>query len=331
MGEEKSDKINRPFRNSRFKPSGFTGNIRKPLNVKKIGTTIPKKLLILPIGLLTIGFLLLTASGLGSLEFAPGVPFPRQAEANFGPYTPSMALILVLFAIVAIFSFGLFLSIIKARNTLGLTIIGLAVVLGALFLMALVASAAHQELPESLPTPIVLDEIEEAPLEEDETELFSEFTETVANNEFEEPPLPAWISFTVSLLLILIVFSLAWLLLRKRFARNDDQRAAFVEIAEQAAREISAGQDWGDAITSCYAKMLEAVGETHKIGATENSLTPAEFVALMVNARMPAPPAERLTHLFERVRYGGKQATQSEIDEAVACLQEIVAVCRRDA
>ena len=127
------------------------------------------------------------------------------------------------------------------------------------------------------------------------------------------------------------LFSLAWPLLRKRFATSDDQRAAFVEIAEQAVREISAGKDWGNAITNCYAKMLDTVGETHKIGATENSLTPAEFVARMVNARMPAAPAERLTRLVERVRYGGKQATQSEIDEAVACLHEIVAACQGDA
>jgi hypothetical protein len=290
-----------------------------------------KKMLLLPIGLLTIGFLLLTASGLESLEFAPGVPFPRQAEGDFGPYPPSMTMILVLFGITAIFIFGLFLLLKKSRSTLGLALLGLAVVLGALFFMAVVASLGHQELPESLPTPIVLDEMAEAPIDEDEIDLFSEFSEEAASEEFEAPPLPFWIPFFLSLVLVLTVFSLAWLFFRNRITRRDDQRAAFVEIAEQAAREISAGQDWGDAISNCYAKMLDAAGQTHKLGATDKSLTPAEFVALMVDARMPAAPAGRLTRLFERVRYGGKQATQSEIDEAVACLQEIVAACRGDA
>lgn len=291
-----------------------------------------KKYLLLPIGLLAIGLLFLTASGLGSLEFAPGVPFPHQTEGDFSSYPPSMTMIFVLFGIAAIFGFGSFLLMKKSRSTLGLALLGLAIVIGALFLMAIVASLGHQELPESLPTPIVLDEMAEALIDEDEIDLFSEFTEEVVSDEFEEPPLPFWIPFLLSLVLVLIVFSLAWLLLKNGFMRSDDdQRAAFVEIAEQAAREISAGQDWGDAITNCYAKMLDAVGETHKIGATDISLTPAEFVALMVSAQMPAAPAERLTRLFERVRYGGKQATQPEIDEAVACLQEIVAACRRSA
>jgi len=286
-----------------------------------------KKALLVPIGLLTIGFLFLTASGLGSLEFAPGVPFSRPDNADFSPYPVSMTMVFVLFGIAVIFGFGAFLSIIKSRKTLGLIIIGLAIVIGVLFLMALVSSLGQQELPESLPTPFVLYELAEA-LEEEEIDIFSEFGEAVVSDEFEEPSLSPWVSFFLSLVLVLMVFSLAWLFFRNRIMRSDDQRAAFAEIAEQAAQEISAGKDWGDAITNCYAKMLDTVGETRKIGATDNSLTPAEFVALMVNARMPAAPAERLTRLFERVRYGGKQATQPEIDEAVDCLQEIVAACQ---
>jgi hypothetical protein len=286
-----------------------------------------KKLLILPIGLLTIGFLFLTASGLGSLEFAPGVPFSRPSEGDFSPYPPSMTMVFVLFGIAVIFGYGAFLSIVKSRKTLGLTIIGLAIVIGVLFLMALVSALGQQELPESMPTPFVLYELAEA-LEEDEVDIFSEFGEAVVSDEFEEPSLSPWIPFFLSLALALMVFSLAWLFFRNSITRSGDQRAAFAEIAEQAAQEISAGQDWGDAISNCYAKMLDAVGKTHKLGATDKSLTPAEFVALMVDARMPAAPAKRLTRLFERIRYGGKQATQPEIDEAVDCLQEIVAACQ---
>lgn len=286
----------------------------------------PKNIAIL-VGLFTIGMLFITASGLESFEFSPGTPFSHLPEGDFSPYPPSVAFIFAMFGALTLFILALFFLTPWSRRKVRLILAGVALLTAILGIMAAVAALSQSALPESLPTPMPEVTLQAEILEEEPFEV--EEGIDIPNQEFEEPAIPVWVSFGLSLLLVLLVFLLAWLFLRERMPSNDE-RIALAGIAEQAMDEIKAGKDWGDAIINCYANMLQAVTESQKIVLRHDSLTPAEFVALMVKARLPAAPVERLTVLFERVRYGGKQATQAEIDEAIACLADIVAASRGD-
>jgi hypothetical protein len=57
-------------------------------------------------------------------------------------------------------------------------------------------------------------------------------------------------------------------------------------------------------------------------------ITPSEFAVVLEKIGLPADAVRRLTALFERVRYGGKHSTRKDIDEAIACLSEIVEACQ---
>jgi hypothetical protein len=236
---------------------------------------------------------------------------------------------LVMFGALVVFIFAIILLMPWNNRKLQLIIAGIGIVVGLLILMAAAASLASQELPETTPTPVpevspIAQEVEEDPPFAPEEGI------DLAPQTFEEPPVSPWVSFLLSLSIVLVIFAIVWFVWRAN-SKPADQRAAFADLAEQAVDEIKAGEDWGDAILNCYAGMLDAVYATRKIPQKQTSLTPAEFVALMVKEKMPAEPVERLTRLFERVRYGGKKATQREIDEAIACLNDIIAASRSEA
>jgi len=289
---------------------------------------LKSKNLVVLLGALTIGFLLLLATGLDGLTFLPGTPFSTVAEGDFGPYLPSATFIFMMFGVLSFFIIGIMLLLPWTRRQIKLVLLGFFVLLVALLIMMAAAMTAHQELPASLPTPTV-EFIATPVLLEEEDDVLIEPGVYVANQDFSEPPISPWFSFFLSLGMVLLVFLLVWALFLRDRLDGADQRVVLAEIAGQALDEIKAGKDWGDAILNCYGGMLQAVTDNKKV-IPDESLTPAEFVAFMVRARLPVGPVERLTALFERVRYGGKTASRGEIEEAMACLADIVAACRGD-
>jgi Domain of unknown function (DUF4129) len=56
-------------------------------------------------------------------------------------------------------------------------------------------------------------------------------------------------------------------------------------------------------------------------------MTPGEFATRLEQAGLPSDAVHRLTHLFERVRYGGHRSATPEVNEAVACLTTILQYC----
>lgn len=117
-----------------------------------------------------------------------------------------------------------------------------------------------------------------------------------------------------------------WVFFRHRWS-NDVPLDDLAGIAEQTVSDLQSGRDYGDAIINCYANMTHSVNRLRGIRRRGN-LTPEEFIAVLERAHLPRDPVRRLTSLFERVRYGGKSASQVEIDEAVTCLMEIVSAIR---
>ena len=148
---------------------------------------------------------------------------------------------------------------------------------------------------------------------------------------FSPPDVPPWATYLISISVILALLLLAWGLSRwwKRFSRPKPDSASLDDlaaIARSSLDDLEAGQDWDDVIVGCYARMSEAVNRRRGIFRTQ-ATTPAEFAQRLERAGLPGDAVRRLTRLFEAVRYGGRSSSQKEINEAVSCLTAILHYC----
>jgi len=155
--------------------------------------------------------------------------------------------------------------------------------------------------------------------------------ETVAQPAFAPPDLPPMLTYFISVAVLLLTFGLLWLF-GKKFAsmRTRPQTDASLDDIAAAARqsldELSAGENWHDAIVRCYARMNEAVSRRRGLHR-DSAMTPDEFASHLTRSGLPAEPVQRLTRLFESVRYGARSAGDRERDEASACLSDILRYC----
>jgi hypothetical protein len=148
---------------------------------------------------------------------------------------------------------------------------------------------------------------------------------------FSPPQIPSWMNYLISIGVVLTLLILAWSLSRwwKRLTRPrivkeplDDLAA----IARSSLNDLNDGQDWDDVIVGCYARMSDAVSRKRGLFRTK-AMTPAEFARRLERAGLPGDAVLRLTRLFEAVRYGGRESSQKEINEAVSCLTAILHYC----
>ena len=102
--------------------------------------------------------------------------------------------------------------------------------------------------------------------------------------------------------------------------------ASIRDIARASLDDIASGRDWGDVIIQSYVRMNEAVS-TRRGLLRAAAVTPREFAERLEQAGLPAQAVGRLTRLFEAVRYGSKASSQSDVNEAVACLNSILQAC----
>ena len=115
----------------------------------------------------------------------------------------------------------------------------------------------------------------------------------------------------------------AWRMARLRLAARLGP-GVLDELAEEAGRAaqaIQAGDDPRDAVLRCYKEMcaiLAREGNVHDI----DSLTPREFAVLLRAHGMGSAHADRLTWIFEEVRYGSRPSTPLAA-EAIACLEAV--------
>lgn len=148
----------------------------------------------------------------------------------------------------------------------------------------------------------------------------------VTPSVFTAPQVSSWTSYLVALGILLIVAGIwGWLVWRKR--KMGAPYEALAEIAQSALEDIEAGKDWGNAILNSYSRMNTAVAEWRGIHRGV-SMTPAEFANYLVSMHLPDAPVYRLTALFERVRFGNKESSRKDIQEAVDCLTAILDYCR---
>jgi len=148
---------------------------------------------------------------------------------------------------------------------------------------------------------------------------------------FSPPQFPPWMNYLISIGVILALLLLTWGLVRwwRRFSRPrpaSDSLDDLATIARSSLDDLYAGQDWDDVIVGCYARMNDAVSRKRGLFRTQ-AMTPAEFARRLERAGLPGDAVRRLTRLFEAVRYGERKSSQKEINEAVSCLTAILHYC----
>jgi len=136
-------------------------------------------------------------------------------------------------------------------------------------------------------------------------------------------------AFAVALLVLLIVAGVVYYAWLHRPVQAPHSSIALDElggIVQAALNDLDAGRAWDDTIIQCYVRMSEIVNVERGL-QRQQAMTPSEFAERLIRAGLPASAVQRLTRLFEAVRYGAQPSTPAEVDEAVACLRTIVDAC----
>ena len=264
--------------------------------------------------------LLLLASGLSGLAFQPGhfyaLPSSSAERSTAGGVTPTgstsdfltaafsllsivLMLCLVISLIMAIFSA-------KYRRYLLQQIVSIALVV--LFFILIGRIAGGNGKPRN---------VEMAPAQPQAQPPIGETLPT-----FAATPTP-WLTWTIILLLAVLLIGSIWFFWR-RGRPPSSSTPPLTEAAQQALTDIHAGGDVYNAVLRCYREMSRLLAEQQGM-RRDRTMTPREFAQHLRVTGLRDEHIQRLTQLFERVRYGGRQASEREAQEAVACLTAIVA------
>jgi len=155
--------------------------------------------------------------------------------------------------------------------------------------------------------------------------------EDIAPPVFEPPQVSETFSFLITLVIVLVIATIAWRFYLWRKEQNDALNVKhpldeIAKIARTSLNELSRQGASQDAIIRCYENMSQAVFARR--GLQRSYVMPAaEFAQKLEHAGLPHEPVNRLTRLFESARYGSHLSTQSDIDEAVSCLTSILKSC----
>lgn len=147
--------------------------------------------------------------------------------------------------------------------------------------------------------------------------------------EFAPPELSGGWAFWIAGLLLLILSFAAVHIVNHAFERWYKPAVDLNEIADiarGALSELTGSSLPGNVIVRCYLDMNKAVGEKRGL-VREAAMTPAEFAARLEGMGLPSGDVHGLTGVFERVRYGGQEASPGEIEEAKRCLTGILEAC----
>ena len=159
----------------------------------------------------------------------------------------------------------------------------------------------------------------------------TEAGEVISPTSFIPPSESSALSYIITLGMVFIFALSAWYLMRMwirlRAERAvSDPRTDLAAIARSSLRDLSDGHDWQGVIQECYARMSDAVSRNRGI-VRQDAMTTGEFARRMEEAGLPAAPVQRLTRLFEMVRYGDKKSSTTDINEAVSSLNAVLHAC----
>jgi hypothetical protein len=271
------------------------------------------------LGMAVVAMILLSAS-LSELEFLPGQPFSlgrRPAQVGLGGAVGEgdvlVALLRALVILTAVLTpFAIIYLIVspKARKRLLTQLVPIFLLLFFFYRW----TSVKRDLPGEESQPVSgLPPI------------------TLPPSSLESvPDPPQWLTLVTSLgLAVLIAAFLVgalWLVWRGR-RRPASSLKQLAQEAQEALDALLAGADLRNTIMRCYFEMARVLSEQRGI-RRQKDMTPREFERRLEKAGLPGEPVQRLTRLFEQVRYGTKVPNEREEGQAIACLTAIIEACR---
>jgi hypothetical protein len=137
---------------------------------------------------------------------------------------------------------------------------------------------------------------------------------------------PDWITnptaltaFVVGVILLALLGSIGWFMWRRRKGRKV---GLIAREAQLSLDRLQAGHDIRNVIIECYYRMCQVLSEQRRIERAK-SMTPREFASRLELAGVGGIEAQRLTRLFEAVRYGAQSYGPIEEREAIECLTAV--------
>ncbi len=175
------------------------------------------------------------------------------------------------------------------------------------------------------------------------TNLFPDFTQANAAVSssptdaatapvFEPPQVSNILIYVIGFVVLLIVAFIFWKLIgwwgrvKKELAAARQPMTEIAAIVRSSLKEIASGENSTNAIIRCYEQMSYAVDEKRGL-RRDFAMTVSEFAERLERAGLPHEPVQRLTRLFESVRYGAGKTAPRDVDEAVVCLNAILKYC----
>ncbi len=270
------------------------------------------------------GILFVLIGGLNSTTFLPGTPLPNPFTAvDIAPFAGTasqgtwgmnavrlIVQILFILAVVVIVIFAIFSS--EFRWIL-LTI--------ALIFLVILAILSQIEIKQRG---------EQVEMQEQSDIVFGEPPPPAPPVHVEIPDARAtdWLMILMALgsAAVLTAIGLFFLLrVYPAFQKRRTERNLLLDELGQRAHEavtmIRAGGDPREAILRCYKEMSEIVSKEERI-PNFSYFTPREFATRLRSSGMMVAYVDRLTAIFEQVRYGGRPGG-AFVDEAIACLGAI--------
>jgi Domain of unknown function (DUF4129)/Domain of unknown function (DUF4381) len=147
------------------------------------------------------------------------------------------------------------------------------------------------------------------------------------------PTSSEWLVIGVSLVIALLLCVAIIAIVRLAWRRRHPSDTALLEVAEQAQQALDALQAGGeirDVILRCYAEMSRVLQKERGI-QRRAAMTAREFEQALHERGIPDEPVQRLTRLFEQVRYGHEHPGADGEQAAAASLNAIVAACETSA
>ncbi len=263
--------------------------------------------------------LVVLVNGIGQLELDPAIRVPVTARPNsvdfpdeqgsleLFPLAMLLAVLTALFLPVYLYLLWRYPQL-RPRRTLHFVFV--LILIAAALVLTPNAGPSYPAGTSVVETPVTIDRAEE-------TEAARRVADVVPDDLAVN-----LVGLMIALAVIgtLWLAGLAWMLSRRRMPEPIPE---FIAPAQAALDEIRAGGDVQNAILRCYYQMQDIASEKNSL-QRQAGMTPREFARQLEDAGLPGHEVQRLTRLFEAVRYGKKTFSPSEESEAEQCLTSVV-------
>lgn len=159
------------------------------------------------------------------------------------------------------------------------------------------------------------------------------FAPAIEAPELLPPPVAApteGMALVISAAILIGLVAIGWIIWQRRSRpvtiTIDAPLDRLGQEARAAADALEQGEEIKDVVMRCYLRMGEVLDEARGL-RRKTTMTPREFEEMLVAAGLPAKPVQRLTRLFELVRYGTDAVGMRQQQEAISSLIAIAEAC----